>query len=315
MTWLIVILLALAALAFLANRQTKALARQAEALIPASGRNVPVEGGSLHVQELGPADAQPLVLIHGLGGQMHHFTYAVTDLLQDDYRLIVPDRPGCGHSTRDGDAQAELPEQARMLWALLDKLGITEPVLVGHSLGGAVALEMAMQRPGAAGALALVAPLTHEVTHPPEAFKGLNIRARWLRTALAHTIAVPMARRAGPQVLGQIFAPEPWPEDFITRGGGALGLRPQAFLATTGDFLASGRGARQLAGRYGHALKTPGGVLYGDGDAVLDPEAQGRPMEAYGLRFETLPGRGHMLPITAPGETADFVRRMAALAE
>ena len=238
----------------------------------------------------------------------------LTDMLAQDYRLIVVDRPGCGYSERDGDAQAAPAEQARMIWALLDKLGVSQPVLVGHSLGGAVSLEMAVARTGAAGALALLAPATHPIDAPADAFKGLDIRLPLLRRIVAHTVAVPLAKKTADKVLTQIFAPEPYPDDFVIRGGGALGLRPRAFIATSGDFLAAGPGLEALSPRYAQHLRTPGGILFGAGDAVIPPEKQGRPMEEFGLRLETLPGRGHMLPITAPAECADFIRRMAALA-
>ncbi|MBL4749571.1 MAG: alpha/beta hydrolase, partial [Amylibacter sp.] len=59
-------------------------------------------------------------------------------------------------------------------------------------------------------------------------------------------------------------------------------------------------------------LKASGGILYGADDCLLPPIHHGQSMIAHGLAYEVLEGRGHMIPITAPEECADFIRRMAA---
>lgn len=289
--------------------RTRRVANQAEEMVPQAGQIAEVPGGALHYVDMG-GDGPTLVMIHGLSGQMQHFTYAMTDLLKDDFRIVLVDRPGCGYSRRNSAAEAELPAQARMIWALLDRLGIDRPVLVGHSLGGAVSLAMALERPESAGALALLAPLTHPNQEPSPAFAGLDIPAGPIRTILAHSWAVPIAQGKAKETLDEVFRPDPWPEDFVILAGGALGLRPRAFLTAVEDFAAGSRIDR-LSRTYEAVLKTPGGVLFGDGDALLDPDLHGQTMERYGLTSVTLPGRGHMIPITAPRECADFVKDMA----
>ncbi|MEM8728914.1 MAG: alpha/beta hydrolase [Pseudomonadota bacterium] len=294
--------------------KTRPFAAQSEALVPQAGQVMAVPGGAIHFLDLGPRDAPVLVMIHGLGGYLQHFTYAMTSLLDQDYRIIVLDRPGCGYSDRDDEAQAALTEQARMIWALLDTLEIKRPVLVGHSLGGAVALAMALARPKETAALALLAPLTHPNEAGASVFAGLNIPNPQIRKIWARTWALPLARRHAVDTLHTIFAPESWPEDLMVRGGAALGLRPKSFLASVEDFLAS-HGIADLQPRYGAELDMPGGVLCGAPDAILDPELQGRPMQEYGFIFKLLPDRGHMLPITAPRDCAAFVRQIAQTAD
>jgi pimeloyl-ACP methyl ester carboxylesterase len=287
------------------------IARGAERLVPATGRMVEVPGGVLHVVEAGDAEAQAVVLVHGLSGQLQHYTYAMADMLADEFRVIAVDRPGCGHSTRDSDALAAPAEQARMIWTALDRLGVRRPVLAGHSLGGTVVLAMALERPGDTGGLALLTPLTHPVAEPHPAFAGLRIRSPLMRRLLGYTLAVPLARRAAHETLDAVFAPDPWPEDFVTRGGGALGLRPRAYVTASGDLVAAEDGLGALAARYGE-LGLPGGVLLAAKDALLDPKEQGSPMAAHGFDIVTLPERGHMLPIVEPGICADTIRRVAA---
>lgn len=293
---------------------TRHLGRNVETLVPQAGQLRPVPGGAIHHVDLGPRGAPAVVLIHGLSGQLQHFTHGVAPLLEQEFRVIALDRPGCGYSTRDGDERAALPEQARMIWALLDELEVARPVLVGHSLGGAVALAMALERPEQAGALALISPLTHPPTEEAGVFQGLAVRSALMRRVIGHTIAVPAARRTAAKVLEEVFRPEPCPEDFLTRGGGALGLRPKGFIAASADYMAANAGIAALQARYADELTAPGGVLFGAEDAVLDPVQHGTPMEGFGLSVETLPDRGHMLPITAPAPCADFIRRMAARA-
>jgi len=282
--------------------------------VPRAGQLVEVEGGAIHYVEQGPRDAPPVVLIHGLSGQLQHFDYGVAEALAGEFRVISVDRPGCGYSRRDDPALADPGAQARMIDAALDRLGVGRAVIVGHSLGGAVALAMALDRPGWVGALALICPATQLQTETPEAFRGLLIRTGWLRRAVAHTVAVPLAAATARKVLEMVFRPDPVPENFIIRGGGALGLRPKAFITASEDILALQAAAPGLAARYGEDLKAPGGVLYGGADAILSPSAHGRTMQPHGLTFEAVEGAGHMLPVSAPDACAAFIRRIAAQA-
>lgn len=304
----LVALAAPAALLGASHLKTRRLAREARALVPPVGKFCETPQGRIHYVDLGPRDAPPLVLIHGLSGQLQHFTYALADRLARDHRVIALDRPGCGYSTRASDAMARLPEQAKILLSCLDQLGIDQPVLVGHSLGGAVALAMALQAPGKIRGLALLAPLTHPDAGGAEVFKGLIVHTSLMRHLMAQTVAVPTAERSAGAVLDQVFAPEPCPEDFLVKGGGVLGLRPQGFVAASADASYLYPAIDTQAARYATELSTPGAVLFGAGDAVLNPETQGKAMERYGFDYWLVPDRGHMLPLTAPDLCEGFIR-------
>lgn len=296
----------------LAIYRTRSMAAEAGRLVPPAGQVHRLRDGTIHYLDLGPREAQPLVLIHGLSGQLQHFNYGVTDLLKDDFRVIALDRPGCGYSDRASDALADPSEQGRMIGELLDALAIERPVLVGHSLGGAVALAMALDRPDKTGALALLCPATQDQSGVPDVFKGLQVKSPWMRRLLGHTIAVPLAAATKDKVLSIVFHPEPWPQDFMTRGGAALGLRPKAFVTAASDAVALQAAAARISARYATDLTVPGGVLFGAADAILSPAAHGHTMQVHGLSCETLADRGHMIPITAPADCADFIRRIAA---
>ncbi|MEM5493789.1 alpha/beta hydrolase [Hoeflea sp. AS16] len=314
MSVIIAVLIGLFLLLGLCWLWSQKLAAIAEKTVPQAGEILPVSGGAVHYTDHGPRDGQTLVLIHGLAGSMHNFTYALVEQLSPDYRVITIDRPGTGYSTRDNDDLAALPAQARMIGEFLDKLGVEKPVLVGHSLGGALSLAMALDRKQRIGALALLSPLTAVMPAPPAVFKPLVVRSAVLRRLIGHTIAAPVARLTSDTVVTQVFAPEKGPADFMARGGGILGLRPASFIAASADLHGVTLSMPEQTVRYASELDVPGGILFGSDDQLLSPQQHGRSMQAYGLHYEELPGRGHMIPVTAPGACADFIRRMAAIA-
>ncbi|KIC38173.1 esterase [Ruegeria sp. ANG-R] len=289
---------------------TRRLTRQGTEMVPQLGQIVPVDGGSVHYVEKGDPANPTIVMIHGLSGQLQHFTYALMDDLANDFHVLAVDRPGCGYSTRDSAELAALPEQARMIHEFLDVKGVENAVLVGHSLGGAVALAMALDYPDETRALALLAPLTRELPGTPAVFKPLEIRTGWLRNLIGHTIAVPLARKTAPLVLRDVFAPEPPPADFLDRAGGALGLRPSAFITASQDVIGVETSLGPLSRRYKN-LRVGGGILFGAEDPVLAADVHGASMTEYGLTSSILENRGHMILITTPDICADFIRRIA----
>ncbi|SLN22496.1 Dihydrolipoyllysine-residue acetyltransferase component of acetoin cleaving system [Falsiruegeria litorea R37] len=292
---------------------TQRLARMGENLVPQAGEVIPVRGGGIHYVEMGNPRKQTLVMIHGLSGQLQHFTYALAQDLARDHHVIALDRPGCGYSPRDHDALADLPEQARMIGEFLDKKGITDAVLVGHSLGGAVSLAIALQRPREIAALALICPLTHPMDSAAPAFKPLEIRSPRVRRWIGNTLAVPMGKRNAAETLQMVFAPESCPEDFLEKAGGALGLRPQAFVTASADLVWAEQSIRDQASQYAH-LSTPGGILFGAQDPIVSAHDHGASMKKYGLSHQVLEGRGHMIPITDPEACSEFIRSISVMA-
>ena len=103
-----------------------------------------VEGARLYYQQAGAGE--PLVLLHGLGASSADWENQVPELSRH-FQVIVPDLRGHGASDRAGDYGVE--RFARDTWRLLDHLKVRAPILVGHSMGGAVAMQMALDRPGA----------------------------------------------------------------------------------------------------------------------------------------------------------------------
>ncbi|TFW03184.1 alpha/beta fold hydrolase [Oxalobacteraceae bacterium OM1] len=286
-------------------------ARRIEAGLPPQGRFVEAGGVRFHVHEQGEGPA--LLLIHGLAGQMRHFTYGVTERLASQHRVVTLDRPGSGYSVRGEATPADLSTQAAAIAALIDTLQLGRPFVVGHSLGGAIALTLAVEHPQRVSGLALVAPLTHlpEDSEPPAAFKALTIASPWLRKLFAWTLAVPGSIAKREAVLGQVFGPDPVPRDFATRGGGLLALRPSHFIAASVDLQAVPERLPAIVERYGE-LRVPVSVLFGRKDRILDWQRNGQALvDKVGGATLKLVNGGHMLPVTDPESTAGFIAEAA----
>ena len=316
LVWILALLLAiLAVLVGGLALFTRNVARKVEAAMPPPGRFTDLPDGRIHWVEFGEgaADKPVLLMIHGLSGNFYNFTYATTGPLAEAYRVIVVDRPGCGHSKRASDAQARIPEQARMLAAFIEAENLGRPLVIGHSLGGAVALSMALNHPDHVGGLALIAPLTREQDRSPDVFRGIDLSNPVLRRIVAHTVATPASIRNGPKVVQTIFAPNAAPDDFRDRGGGLLSLRPDAFYAASTDMQAVPLDIAAMSTRY-EEIRCPVGMIYGDADQVLDPDWHIEPLKTAlpGLHLEVLPDTGHMVQISEPEATDRFIRLMAS---
>jgi pimeloyl-ACP methyl ester carboxylesterase len=248
-------------------------------------------------------------MIHGLGGTLWNYTYALVDQLSGEFRVIAVDRPGSGYSVRPEEAPAKLGAQADTLAKFMRALGLKQPLLVGHSLGGALSLAIALNHPDCAGALALIAPLTHAQDDVPEPFRGLVVYSPTLRKIIAWTLAI----RRAPEMLKIVFGPDAVPADYPTRGGGLLGLRPKSFYNTSSDLVAVNDDLPGMMTRYG-GLTIPLAMLFAKGDRILDYRTQGEAMKQKcpALDLVLLDEHGHMLPVTAPDRTADVIRRLAA---
>ncbi len=293
---------------------TASVARLVERAVPPLGRVVDIDGTRLHYVDEGSSDDAPaILLIHGLGGQMRNFTYALVALLASQHRVIVIDRPGSGYSVRPRGASATLSAQAAVVASFIQALGLTRPTIAGHSLGGALALALALNHPDEVGALALIAPLTQPQDEPPAAFRSIAIRGRLRRWLTAWTVAISASIINSKLVLGTVFGPDTMPSDFPRRGGGLLGLRPSSFYNASTDIVQCGVDLPGMVARYG-SLALPVGVLYGTADRILDHVANGVALadKIPGLDLELCEGAGHMLPVTAPEQTAAFIKRIAA---
>ncbi len=118
-----------------------------------AGHSIDVDGVRLHYVEAG--SGPPLLLLHGLNGSTFGFRM-LTPYLTSHFRVIALDLMGFGYSERPPHRDYSLSAQARLVAGFLDALGIERASVLGHSLGGAVAMHLALQFPDRVDRLILV---------------------------------------------------------------------------------------------------------------------------------------------------------------
>ena len=170
------------------------------------------DGSSLYYRSHG--NGEPVLLIHGLGCSGVDWALQIP-VLERRFRVIVPDLPGCGSSSPPAGAFS-IAGFARTLWALLDQLEAPRINIVGFSMGGAVALEMALQRPTLVPRLALINSLA-------------TYRDQWRKWIYARSCAA-LIRLVGMRKAARMFAaglfPEPWQQTYRARAAAVVAAVP-----------------------------------------------------------------------------------------
>src|SRR4029077_21275361 len=132
---------ALVAATAIVNRH---FAKKAQRDNPPRGRFIDVDGVRLHYVERG--HGRPLVLFHGNGSMIQDFeSSGLIDLAAENYRVIVFDRPGFGHSLRPRKVVWTPEAQADLFKKALDRLSVQRAIVLGHSWGASVAVALAIR--------------------------------------------------------------------------------------------------------------------------------------------------------------------------
>ena len=230
------------------------------------------------------ADGPPLVLVHGAGGNAGIWAPLARELSAFD--LIAPSLPGRGGS--EGEAFTRAAAAAAWLAEVLDALGGPPPLVLGHSYGGALVLELALRGVELAG-LVLVATGARLRVHP-----GVLMAA-----AQAVRTSTPMSSR---------FAFVGGERGIIDAFAEASDATPPE--ATERDWQACNDFDRMAAL---DGLDVPALILGGTSD-VLTPPKYHRYLAEHMPRAQLtlMEGRGHMLPWEEPHSFASEVRSFAA---
>ena len=215
--------------------------------IPKFGKTTVLQDAEIHWYEAG--QGRPIIMLHGLAGNLRNFTYALTEKLDRDYRVIAIDRAGCGWSKRSKSESATLQEQARIISEFIEQEQIEKPLIVGHSLGGAIALALALEYKNQIAGLALICPVTQPVDKVPDIFRFLNIPSPFLRFFVAHTFSSFIGLLTRKNTFEIAFSPETVSKNFSIRGGGDLALSSKAFIKTSEDLVYALSSAALLVGR------------------------------------------------------------------
>ncbi len=234
----------------------------------------------LHWRELG--SGQPVMFIHGLGSSGADWAFQVPPLI-DGYRLILPDLPGSGQSEAPATGLS-IQTMAAALWGLFDTIEAVRPHIVGFSLGGAVALEMALQRPAQMGRLLLINSLpSYRVDHWKK-WLELNLQIGMVR-ALG-------LRRAADMVAKRLF-PLPHQAPMRARVSAVVGASPVAPYLASARALADWCAADRL-----DLLSAPTLMLAGEHDYTGLAEKR-RWAQRLGSELVVVKGSRHGTPFDA----------------
>lgn len=116
-------------------------------LAGAQSRWITINGIRMHYYVLGPENAPPAVLIHGLGGQSEDWRNLAPYVVAGNLRVYIPDLPGYGRSERPASFSYSIPDQAATVVAFMDVLGLKQVDLGGWSMGGWVVQRVALGHP------------------------------------------------------------------------------------------------------------------------------------------------------------------------
>jgi pimeloyl-ACP methyl ester carboxylesterase len=231
----------------------------------------------------------PIVFLHHFGGSARTWD-GVIGHLRAEHRCAAPDLAGFG-AAHEAPGPFTVARYADDLANLVERLGSEPYVVVGHSMGGKVALAFGARRPAGLAALVLLAPspptpepMTDEDRAATLAGHGdRNVALATLAKITARPLSATMAERTVDDMLRS--SPEAW----------------AAWLES---------GSREDISAEVDGLPAPTLVAVGDEDSIMPADVQRTetlPRLRIG-RLVTVTGAGHLLPLEADRAVADLIR-------
>jgi pimeloyl-ACP methyl ester carboxylesterase len=284
-------------------------ARRAERDHPPIGHFADVDGIPVHHVDVGEGPA--VVLLHGNTVLLQDFVASgLLDALARHHRVVAFDRPGFGFTPRPRDRPWTPAAQAALIGRAMSRLGIDHAVVVGHSWGTLVALELALDAPGRVDGLVLAGGYYYPTVRADAALMA-PAALPVIGDALRYTVAPIAGRLSLKSQVKAMFSPQPVPEAFFEAQQRELLLRPSQLGANAEDAAYMVPAAASLSRRYGE-LRVPVHLLAGRSDRVVDPEAHSMRLhrELPGSELELVPDAGHMVHYAAPLRVLEAVDAM-----
>jgi pimeloyl-ACP methyl ester carboxylesterase len=235
----------------------------------------------------------PLLLLHGFPATRHLWSRVAPLLVVAGYRVLIPDLVGYGDSEAPGGVRIDMASQAAWMLGLLDKLGVTRPVIIAHDVGSAAAQLMVASAPQRIRGLAVL-----DGVYAAEWAMDAIASIRSWEPADAHRLFPVLARR-----LAKSAALREMLSAYQEEKGGwqliraARDLDPSQTAEIT-DRLRSSR--------------VPAIVLWGERDEFLSCTEVGEPLaKLLNAPLIKLPG-GHFTPLDCPTEVAEALRTFLA---
>lgn len=246
------------------------------------------------VQYLEAGQGEPLVFLHGAGGLDLEQNFL--NGLAEHFHVIAPLLPGYGQSEECAELR-EMLDFTLHTWDVLDAIGVKDPILVGHSMGGMIAAEMAAVAPNDVSRLALIAPAGLWLDdHPiPDLFSVMPFE---LPGYLFHDVA------AGAKAFGaNMDLTDPaFLQTFLIRNARQLGAAGKILFPIP---------YRGLADR-AYRIKAKTLLLWGESDKLVPPVyARAFKSAIPNAELMMIPEAGHMVAFEKAGAVIAALRRIS----
>lgn len=288
----------------------------AQPLPPAEGRLITTPDGAIFAQIRGPAQGQPVVLMHGTAAWSGFWSEMASRLAQDGYRAIAVDLPPFGFSDRSARGAYSRTDQARRLAAMLRNLNLQNVIIVGHSFGAGATVETVMREPSLFKGMVLV---DGALALPPDGQGHADDPAllRWALQQQSIAEIIVASVMTNPLLLKPLLASFLHSKDAATDAQADILEYPYARSGTTKAYaqwlpsllLADREAASANPTNYA-AIKAPTYIIWGDRDTVT-PLEQGQRLKRLIPHSElnVLEGVGHIPHIEAPEGFYDVLSR------
>jgi pyruvate dehydrogenase E2 component (dihydrolipoamide acetyltransferase) len=258
-----------------------------EALRP---QTTEIGGRRMRYLKMGEVESTPVVLIHGFGGDLNSWLFTQPALAQE-HPVYALDLPGHGSSSKQVDS-GDLAFLASAAFALMTALELGSAHLVGHSLGGATAFELALSHPEQVKSLTLIAPVGFGPEINMKYVEGFMraSRPRQLRPFIEQLFANPAL--VGRKMLDDIIS--------YKRLDGTV----EALNTIARTIFKDGRQGVELVPRLAE-LAIPLQIIWGEGDRII-PAAHANGLPASVL-VHLIPGAGHMVHMEKAQEVNELI--------
>jgi pimeloyl-ACP methyl ester carboxylesterase len=289
-------LVVLVAVAALLAVNTWLVERETEAADPDIGRILELPGGDVQVREDGDRGDPPVVLIHGFQASLRWWD-GVTPALAREHRVIRIDLLGHGGSEKPRDGYG-MEEQGDLVAQAMEELGIERAAVVGHSMGGQVAVALTQRHRERVDRLMIISTATENRFNK-------NRFTQKLATfpVIGHAISRATPDSAIRKQVDLAFADGTDVPDL---------LYDDPKRATYNSFSGSRKASRAYRDEKPLDERLAGSkirlhVVFGEDDELVDSKAAKEWLSVPGARVAVLPGRGHTPFVERPGRLAGII--------
>lgn len=251
------------------------------------------------------ADLPPIVFIHGASGNLRDQLFAFRKPLEGRARLIFVDRPGYGYSDRGGPQNDTPAGQADAIATLLREKEIDRAIIVGHSLGGAIAAAFGVRHPDMTAGLLFLSAATHPWKGGVDWYYDLAATPV-IGAIFRYTVLLPIGLTRIDSGSRAVFAPNPMPRNYVAETAPELILRPSAFYANAVDVSGLNDFVKDMEPHY-REITAPTIIITGNHDDIVAEE-----IHSVGLKRDI--ANSELIWLEGVGHKTDYVANKIAVA-